>query len=49
MTKEIPDREKWVHNNPEVLKSIKEGMKQANEGKVVEKDFSEFADTQKDS
>lgn len=38
----IPKREKWIHN-PKVMKSLKKGLKQANEGKVVKKDFSEFA------
>lgn len=30
-------------NEKKLLKSLKIGMKQANEGKVVERDFSEFA------
>lgn len=41
--KAIPKNEKWIHN-PKVMKSLKKGMKQANDGKVVKKDFSKFAD-----
>lgn len=34
----IPARELWVHQNPEILKSIQQGMKDVQEGRVTEVD-----------
>lgn len=33
--KEMPDREKWVYENPEVLKSIKKEIQDAKDGNTV--------------
>ncbi|MBU0571883.1 MAG: hypothetical protein KJ995_07705 [Candidatus Omnitrophica bacterium] len=30
----IPSRELWVHQNPEIMKSLQKGLKEAKEGKV---------------
>ena len=41
----IPSRELWVHQNPEVMKDIQKGLKEAKEGKVTKvKDLDEFFD-----
>ena len=41
----IPSRELWVHQNPEVMKEIQKGLKEAKEGKVTKaKDLDEFLD-----
>ena len=40
---EIPAREKWIFENPEVLASIQRGMQQSRDGAVVEADFSQYA------
>lgn len=34
----IIKRELWVHQNPEILKSIQQGMKDVQEGRVTEVD-----------
>ena len=31
----IPARERWIYENPEVLRSIKKGFKEAKEGKLT--------------
>ena len=42
---EIPAREKWLFDNPEALSSVKRGLKQSAEGKVVSRgSFRKFAD-----
>ena len=39
----IPSRELWVHQNPEILKSIREGMQDAKEGRITRvKDLDKF-------
>ena len=40
---EIPAREKWIFENPDILTAIQVGMKQSRDGHVVECDFSQFA------
>ncbi|OQY09178.1 MAG: hypothetical protein B6I30_10210 [Desulfobacteraceae bacterium 4572_187] len=41
----IPSRELWVHQNPEVMKTIQKGLKEAKAGKVTKvKDLDEFFD-----
>ena len=41
---EIPAREIWIWQNPSVMQALTEGMQQSRDGKVVEVDFSQFAD-----
>lgn len=36
--KAIPEREAWLYQNPEALASVKRGLKDAAEGKVVDFD-----------
>ena len=36
--KAIPEREEWLYRNPEALASVKRGLKDAVEGKVVDFD-----------
>lgn len=44
---EIPSREQWIHQDPAVLASIREGVEQANRGVLVRGlDFSQYADEQ---
>jgi len=31
----IPDRERWVYENPDVLASLERGIEQAKQGKVI--------------
>ena len=39
----IPTRELWVHQNPEILKSIQEGIKDLKEGRFTKvKDLDKF-------
>jgi len=39
----IPSRELWVHQNPEILKSIRKGMQDVKEGRVTRvKDLDKF-------
>jgi hypothetical protein len=33
--KDIPESERWVFENPEILKSIDKGIKEAKEGKLI--------------
>jgi len=41
----IPSRELWVHQNPEIMKNIQKGLKEAKEGKVTKvKDLDNFFD-----
>jgi len=41
----IPSRELWVHQNPEIMKSVQKGLKEAKEGKVTKvKDLDNFFD-----
>ncbi len=32
----IPDKERWLHNNPSVLASVMRGMEQTARGEFVE-------------
>jgi len=41
---EIPAREKWIFDNPPVLKKIKRGIKDASQGKITPRDFSKYLD-----
>ncbi|MFH1878653.1 MAG: hypothetical protein ABH883_07605 [Candidatus Omnitrophota bacterium] len=42
----IPSRELWVHQNPEIMRSLQKGLKEAKEGKVTKvKDLDEFFDS----
>ena len=39
----IPTRELWVHQNPEILKSIRKGIQDVKEGRVTKvKDLDKF-------
>jgi len=39
----IPTRELWIHQNPEILKSIHKGMQDIKEGRVTKvKDLDKF-------
>ena len=39
----VPSRELWIYQNPKVLKSIQNGLQDAQEGKITEvKDVKEF-------
>jgi len=39
----IPTRELWVHQNPEILKSIQEGIQDLKEGRITKvKDSDKF-------
>ena len=39
----IPSRELWVHQNPEILKSIQEGIQNVKEGRVTKvKELDKF-------
>ncbi|MBL7130789.1 MAG: hypothetical protein ISS45_05250 [Candidatus Omnitrophica bacterium] len=39
----IPSREAWIYQNPEVLKQIRQGLTEAQQGKIEEvKDLGEF-------
>lgn len=41
----LPAYESWIYENPKVLKSIQKGVKEAAEGKLVERpSYSEFAE-----
>ncbi len=41
---EIPAREMWLHQNPKALKSVNEGIKDAEEGRLHSLgSFAEFA------
>jgi hypothetical protein len=39
---EIPAREKWLFDNPTVLRQVQKGIDDAAKGKVFKKDFSEY-------
>src|SRR5579862_7669306 len=42
---DVPERERWVYENPEVLASLKRGLKQAAEGDTYYLgDFSKYLD-----
>jgi len=42
----IPGRELWVHQNPEVMSCLQRGLKEAKEGKVTRvEDLDKFFDT----
>jgi hypothetical protein len=42
---EIPARESWLYENPKALKLIQKGIKEAKEGKLVDRpSYAEFAD-----
>lgn len=42
-TAAIPARELWIHKNHKVLKSIREGLRDASEGRVTKiKDIEKF-------
>lgn len=44
---EAPDYESWIYENPEVIKSICQGIKDAKDGKVVDHpSFGEFANVE---
>jgi hypothetical protein len=46
---EIPAREKWLHENPKALASLRKGIKQAEEGKTRPLgSFARFADNEDD-
>ena len=36
LAKVVPEREAWLHENPEALRSVREGLKQASEGRLSE-------------
>ena len=38
--KAIPQREAWLWENPKVLASVKRGLKDAAEGRVVDFDYT---------
>ena len=39
----VPSRELWIYQNPKVLKSIQNGLQDAQEGKIAEvRDVKEF-------
>lgn len=39
----VPSREAWIYDNPKVLKQIRDGLNEANEGKVEKvKDLGKF-------
>jgi len=41
----IPSRELWLYKNPEALKMVQKGLKEAKEGKVTKvKDLDKFLD-----
>lgn len=41
---EIPARELWLHNNPQALKDLQEGLQQSKEGKVRKRgSFAKYA------
>lgn len=41
---EFPASEAWIYENPKVLKSIQQGIKEAKEGKLVDRpSYEEFA------
>lgn len=40
----IPENEQWIHKDPATLAAINEGLKQSEEGKVTEIDFSNHID-----
>ncbi len=41
---EIPEREKWLYENPETLASVRQGIQQSKEGKTVpeRENFSKY-------
>ena len=42
---EIPAEESWIYENPKSLKAIQKGIKEAKEGKIVDRpSYAEFAD-----
>jgi len=42
---EIPAYESWIYENPKALKSLQKGIKEAKEGKLVDRPSNaEFAD-----
>ncbi len=42
---EVPAHESWLYENPKALKSLKKGVKEAQEGKLKERpSYAEFAD-----
>jgi len=34
-TPDVPENEQWLYENPDALKSVKQGLKEAGEGKLV--------------
>ena len=41
--KKIPRKELWMHNNPKILKSIREGIQDIKEGRTTRvKDLDKF-------
>ncbi len=46
---EIPASERWLFENKKALKMLKEGLKAASEGRLVDKgSFAKFADDEAD-
>ena len=42
---QIPARELWLYENPEAIDAVRTGLKQAREGKIVERaSFARHAD-----
>lgn len=34
LAKVVPEREAWLHENPEAMRTVREGLKQASEGRL---------------
>ncbi|RJP19511.1 MAG: hypothetical protein C4527_26765 [Candidatus Omnitrophota bacterium] len=45
---DIPEREKWLYENPEALASVRRGIQQSKEGKTVlaREDFTKYINSE---